>query len=267
MNRRQLLALLPAAAWGQSAAMRRGREIVDQVVAALGGDKFLGMEDRTEAGRMYSFYREQLRGLSKATLYTRYLTPPDGPPDGKVYARERQSFYRDAKKEDYAILFDEQKGWSITYRGASPLPVETINRYRDTTLRNLFYILRQRLKEPGLIIEFTGSEIVDNIPVDRVTFTDSDNTSVVADFHKSTHLPVRQVFYRRDPVTRERHEELTRFDKYRDVGGVQWPYNFQRERDGERIFQLFSESVTINNDLTDSLFTLSTDMKVLPAPR
>ena len=42
-----------------------------------------------------------------------------------------------------------------------------------------------------------------------------------------------------------------------------WPYNLQRERDGERIFQLYSEQVTINDDLTDSLFTLPLDMKVL----
>lgn len=264
MTRRQLLGLLPAAcAHAQSQNIRRGREIVDEVLEALGGAKFLSMEDRTEAGRMYSFYREQLRGLSKATLYTRYLTPPAGPSEGKVYQRERQSFYRDAKKEDYAILFDEQKGYSVTYRGATPLAPDVISRYQDSTLRNVLYILRQRLKEPGLIIEYSGSEVVDNTPVDRVTFTDSENTSVAADFHKSTRLPVRQVFYRRDPITRERRQEVTRFDKYRDVGGVKWPYNFQRERDGERIFQLYSEEVTINNSLTDDLFTLPTDMKLL----
>ncbi|MCC7234598.1 MAG: hypothetical protein IT163_04800 [Bryobacterales bacterium] len=267
MNRRQMLALIPAAARGQSQAMRRGREIVDLVLAALGGEKFLAMEDRTESGRMYSFYREQLRGLAKATLYTRYLTPPDGPARGKVYVRERQSFYRDPKKEDYAILFDETKGWSITYRGAAPLPAETIARFQDTTLRNIFYLLRQRLQEPEMIVEYNGSEIVDNAPVDRVTFTDSANTSVAAEFHTSTHLPVRQVFFRRDPVTRERREEVTRFDKYRDVGGVMWPFTMQRERDGERIFQLYSESVKINGDLTDSLFTLPEDTKVLPPPR
>ena len=265
MTRRQLLAMVPAGcARAQSEKLRRGRQIVDEVLAALGGPKFLAMEDRTEAGRMYSFYREQLRGLSKATLYTRYLTPPSGPAEGRVYLRERQSFYRDAKKEDYAILFDEKNGWNITFRGASPLAPDAVERFRDTTLRNIFYILRQRLNEPGLIIEYSGSEVVDNTPIDRVTFTDSENTSVDADFHTSTRLPVRQIFYRRDPITRERRQELTRFDKYRDVGGVKWPYNFQRERDGERIFQLYSEQVTVNSSLTDELFTLSPDMKVLP---
>ena len=152
MTRRQLLALFPAAAArAQTERTRRGREIVNQVLAALGGEKFLAMEDRTEAGRMYSFYREELRGLSKATLYTRYLTPSKGAPEGKVYTRERQSFYRDAKKEDYAILFDEESGWSITFRGATPLAPDVLNRYHDTTLRNIFYILRQRLEEPGMI--------------------------------------------------------------------------------------------------------------------
>jgi len=265
MTRRQLLILAPVARLrGQSESMLRGRQIVDEVIAALGGQKFMEMEDRVEAGRMYSFYREQLRGLAKASLYTRYLTAPAAPPGGKVYQRERQSFYRDPKKEDYAILFDEEKGWSITFRGAAPLSADTVSRYRDTTVRNVFYILRQRMKEPGLIIEHTGSDVIDNTPVDRIVFTDSENTAVAVEVHKSTRLPVRQVSYRRDPVTRERREEVTRFDKFRNVDGVMWPFNFQRERDGERIFQLFSEQVKINSSLTDELFTLSTDMKVLP---
>src|SRR5262249_53268835 len=54
-------------------ADKRGKQVIDDAVAALGGAKFLAMEDRVEAGRAYSFYREQLSGLSIAKIYTRYL--------------------------------------------------------------------------------------------------------------------------------------------------------------------------------------------------
>ena len=56
--------------------------------------------------------------------------------------------------------------------------------------------------------------------------------------------------------------------EHRDAGGgVLWPYVIQRERDGERIFEIYSESVQVNQGLTDELFTLSADMKVLPPSR
>jgi hypothetical protein len=76
------------------------------------------------------------------------------------------------------------------------------------------------------------------------------------------------VFYRRDPKTRQRFEEVTAFSKYRDVGGgVQWPLTIQRERDGEKIFEIFSETVAINQDLDESVFSLPVNMKVLPPAR
>lgn len=63
-------------AWGQAAQTKaeiRGRKIVDDALAALGGNTFLTMMDRTESGRAYSYYHDQISGLSIAKIYTRYL--------------------------------------------------------------------------------------------------------------------------------------------------------------------------------------------------
>lgn len=241
----------------------RGRQIVDEAIKALGGRAFLEVKDRTETGRVYSFYREQLRGLSVARIYTRYLTPPAPPARAEgMLVRERQSFGK--KEEEYAVLFDEFKGWQITFRGARPLPAETLERYQDSTRRNFFYIVRERLGEGGLTMEYQGAEVIENTPVSVVEINDAANNSVLVHFHQSTKLPVRQIFHRRD-AQRVRHEEMTVFSKYRDVGGgVMWPYSITRFRDGEKIFEIFSESVVINQDLDDQLFTLPASMKILP---
>jgi hypothetical protein len=264
------LALLLAAISPAQSREARGKEILQAAVEALGGDHFLTMKDRTEIGRVYSFYREQLAGLAKAIIYTRYLTAPDPPKSGEIYSRERTSYgasQQNRKKEDYAVLFDEFKGYQITYRGARPIPDPILARYRDTLSRNIFYILRYRMKEPGLIIEYMGSDVDDNHPVERVRITDAENDSVEVLFSKSTRLPVKQVFYRRDPQTRERNEEVTRFDKYLESAGALWPHVVMRERNGERIFQMFSEVVEINTGLTDELFALPGDVKMLPPAR
>ena len=57
---------------------------------------------------------------------------------------------------------------------------------------------------------------------------------------------------------------MTRYSKYRQVGnGVLWPYDTERERDGEKIFELYSEKVTVGDDLNDSMFALPPGVKIL----
>jgi hypothetical protein len=234
---------------------------VEEAVEALGGAKFREMQDREEYGRVYSFYNSRLSGLSLATIRTRYLVYPGKPEPGKLYVRERQTF---GKKQDYSVMFDEENGYSITFRGAAPLPDATLDRYRDSTRRNVFYILRQRLGEPGLIMEARGGEIFDNQPTDVVDFTDTDNIVVSVQFHQSTRLPVRQTFFRRNPVSKEKDEEQTVYSKYRDVSGVKWPFAITRHRNGEKVYEIFSETVKVNLDLPDQFFTLPDNMKIRP---
>jgi hypothetical protein len=247
-------------------AEERGERIIRESFEALGGQRFLEMRDRVERGRVYSFYQQRLRGFSVATLYTRYLTRAEPPRPEDLYVRERQSFGKD--KEMFAYLFDEKTGYEITFRGARPMPEPIILRYQDTARRNVLYIFRQRLGEPGLKTRFLGTDILDNQPVEIVEIYDANNDSVTVYFHRSTRFPLMQTWVRRDPKTRERFEEVTRYGNFRDVGGgVHWPYHIRRERNGERIFEQFSETVAINQNLDDSLFMLPAGTKVLPPAR
>ncbi|MFN0104141.1 MAG: hypothetical protein ACKV2U_18910 [Bryobacteraceae bacterium] len=227
----------------------RGRTIVEQSLAALGGAKFLAMENRMEQGRLYSFYREQLNGLATARVYTKYEQPAGA---GLIGIRERQSFGK--KDEEYAFLFTDKEGVQVTYRGVRPLPAGQYEKYVDTTMRNVFYMLRYRLNEPGMLFEFKETAVFDNNPVEVVDITDAENRTVTVYFHRTTHLPIRQVFHRRDPESKLRIEEMTVYNKYRDVSGVMWPWSIVRFRDGNKIFEMYSESVSINGKLDGSLF-------------
>jgi len=247
------LLLVSLTAFAQTAAEQRGRKLIDQAVQALGGEKFLKMEDRVESGRAYSFYRDELSGLSLAKIYTRYITVAQGKTGEQLGVRERQAF---GKGEDNSVLFNENGAWEITWRGAKELPKERFERYRDTTLRNILYLLRQRLHEPGMIFEARASDVFENQPVDIVDITDAQNSMVTVYFHQSTHLPIRQVYSRRNAETKDRDEEVTLFSRYREVNGVQWPHQMRRERNGEKVYEIFADSVAINKDLTDDNFVL-----------
>jgi len=248
-----VFALFAAFSTAETPAAARGKKVIDDTIAALGGEKFLKMQDRIESGRAYSFYRDNLSGLSIAKIYTRYLTVDPTNSAHELGQRERQSF---GKNEDSAVVLREDSGANITYRGPKPLPVEEFERYRETTLHNLFYILRQRLHEPGMDFEYVGSDVVDRVPVDIVDIIDASNFTVRVFIHQTTKLPVKQSFSRLDPKTKDRDEEVTRFDRYRDNQGIQWPQQITRERNGDKIYQIFAESVSFNQDLTDDLFTI-----------
>src|ERR1051325_8216313 len=125
MNRAILVLLagcLCAPAFAAETRQERGNRVIHEALQALGGDAFLHMQDRVEFGRAYSFYREQLTGLSVAKIYTRYVTPAPG----QLAMRERDSFGKvDARsqelKESNAVLFNEEGAFEITYRGVRPL--------------------------------------------------------------------------------------------------------------------------------------------------
>ncbi|MGH9665449.1 MAG: hypothetical protein ACRD9L_13580, partial [Bryobacteraceae bacterium] len=181
-----LLACAPTAP-GET-IQERGTRVVKDALAALGGSRYLGMEDRVEKGRAYSFYREDLSGLAIATIYTRYLTPKTSKGLGQ---RVRQAF---GKNEDSWDLFlEDGEGWDVTYHGARPIEQTLLDRYRDSTLNDVFYILREKWNTPGMIYESRGADVVDNQPVEIVDITDPDNRVVTVYFHQSTNLPVRQV--------------------------------------------------------------------------
>jgi len=221
---------------------QRGKRVVDECVEALGGPKFLAVDNVVLTGRAYSFYRDQVTGLSIARIARHWLNNVHDA-SKTLAVVEREDF---GKKLDYGVLFQQDEAYDITFRGARPLPDERFSRYRFSTTYDIFYILRERLHEPGMIFESRGADVWDNVPVEIVDITDKDNQTVTVYFHQTTKLPVRQVLSVLDPKTGERNEEVTLYTKYREVDGVQWPMTVQRNRNGEKSYEMFADTLEIN---------------------
>jgi hypothetical protein len=253
---------LALAAPGET-SKERGRRLLDKIIAALGGDNFRGMQTRTELGRAYSFYRDQLNGLAVARIYTKYLEPEEKPSgDGAgILELQRQVF---GKKLEDAVLFTTAEAFDVTFRGAKPLADDRVKQFHESTLQDIFYILRERLSEPGMEFESPGPDVIENQPVEALDIFDSSNRSIRVWVNSSTFLPIKQRFTRWDPTINDHREEVTRYSKYRDVGhGVMWPFDTQRERDTEKIFEMYSEKVTVNDALPESMFELPNGIKIL----
>jgi hypothetical protein len=119
------------------------------------------------------------------------------------------------------------------------------------------------MHEP-LIFESRGADVLQNAPVEIVDITDGDNRTTTVYFHQITKLPVREVFSRRNVVTKDNDEEITLFSKYREVDGIQWPFAVERQRNGEKTFEIFADSVKFNDPkVQGNLFELPADIKLL----
>jgi len=259
MTRRTFaLSLAATTTFAAETSKERGRRLVEKVVAGLGGDAFRNMQTRTETGRASSFYRDHLTGYSIAHLYTKYL-PPNA--HAGILELQRQTF---GKKQDDAVLYTENDAYEVTYRGAKPFAEDKIKQFREATLHDIFYILRQRLSEPGLEFEAAGIDVVENQPVEALDIFDSENRNVRVWVNSDSFLPVKQRYYRWDPTINDRREEVTRYTTYRDAGnGVMWPHTTSRERDTEKTSEMRSERVTVNDSLPDSMFELPNGIKIL----
>lgn len=235
----------------------KAKQIIDQSIAALGGEHFLKMQTRVESGRVYSFFRDQLSGLAIAKIYTEYAS--EKPAKG-LAVREREVF---GKKEDYSVLFLGDQAWDLTFRGARPITDENWQKYLRTTENDILYILRVRHDEPGMQYDYVGTDVYQSVHVEKVDITDSEDRTVRVYFDHNTMLPVREEFSWIDPDTKYHNDEATDFDKYRNAGGVMWPYTVERERNGYKTYQKFAEKVEIDQSLPAKMFELPPGVKLL----
>ena len=109
-----------------------------------------------------------------------------------------------------------------------------------------------------------GADVYERQPVEIVDITDAADFTVTVYFNQITKLPIRQTYRRRNLQFGDFDTEVTYFGKYHDVGGgVQWPFDLWRERNGDKIYEMYAQSVQINQNLKEGLFTLPGNIKIL----
>ena len=250
-----LAALLTSA---QTSSPNKGKQVIDEAIAALGGDRFLQMQSRVASGRIYSFFHDQMSGLDVATIYVEYAARK---PAKGLAVREREVL---GKKQDYSYLFLSDQGFDVTFRGARPIPDESWERYQRTTQNDILYLLRFRHDEPGIQYDYVGSEVELTTHVEIVDITDASDLTIRVYFDHNTKLPVRESYQWLDAETKQHDDEITTFDKWRDAGaGVMWPYTIERERNGYKAYQMFANKVEVGKPLPPAIFDLPPGAKLL----
>jgi hypothetical protein len=236
----------------------QGRQMIDKAIAALGDSSFTHLRTVTTYGRIYGFFHDQLSGLDIARTYREF---DDVLPAKGLGVKERQVL---GKKQDYGYLYLPDQAFDLTFRGARPIPDENWEKYKRATQNDILYILRFRMKEPGLQFDYVGSDVLISNHVEIVDVSDANDLVIRVYFDHNTMLPIKQTYSWLDPATHERNDEVTIYDKWRNAGfGVMWPFSIERQRNGYKTYQSFCESVEVDKALPAKIFDLPEGSKIL----
>jgi hypothetical protein len=222
---------------------RKAKAVLDRMIQALGGPAYLGIQDVSQQGRTYSFYHG--RPSSVGTVFWRFYKYPD---------RERIEL---TKQRDVAFVYNGNKGYELTYKGAALEDEKTLTDYLRRRQHSLDWVIRKWLNEPGIALFYEGSTVAEERPAEQVTILNSKNESVTLFVSTDNHLPVKKSYSWRDPLDKLRSTEDEVYDGYRNVQGIMTPFSVTRFLNGEMSNQRFLNSVTYNSGVSDSLFNTS----------
>jgi hypothetical protein len=219
---------------------RKAKALIDQAIAALGGQTYLTIRDREQQGRGYGFHHGRAEG--GGNVFWDFIEYPD---------KERIEI---TKERDVAQLYVANKAWEITYKGPRPIDPKDLDQYVRRRHFSLDSVLRNWVNAAGVILLHEGNAIAAQHPAQRVTLVNAQNESVTLFFDDDTHLPVKKMFEWRDPVDRQKNLEEEVYENYRSVSGIMAPFNVTRFFNGDMASQRFFNSVTINQGLDPAMF-------------
>jgi len=229
-----------AATAAKDPSVAKAKQVLDDMIRALGGETYLNVRSMTSEGRSYAFWQGRPSGMG--LVFWRFWQWPD---------KDRIEL---TKQRDVVELNVGDKGYEITYKGTAtqdPKQVEDYLRRRDHSLET---VVRKWLAAPGTMILSSGTAIVEQNMADVVTVLSGNNDSVTLSVDPRTHLPVRKSFSYRDPLDRQMDEDTEIFSNYRLVQGVNTPYSTVRLENGEMRNQRFITNIAYNTELAPTLF-------------
>ncbi len=224
----------------QKASDARDRALLDSMVKALGGDKWLNLPGFMVTGRTSAFYKGKPTGATSD--FESYHAFPD---------KDRTVL---GKKHDVVEILNGNEGWEVTYKGKSPIPQKDVDDAVRRRNHSIEVAIRQWLKDPATLLIDGGQTTVERHLVDRVTLLSPDNDNITLELDAQSHLPVRRTFEWRDPLYKDKNTDADEYDNYHDVSGIQTPFTVTRFHNDDMTNQRFLYSAVYGGVVPPDMF-------------
>ncbi|HKF47908.1 MAG TPA: hypothetical protein VKB38_11175 [Terracidiphilus sp.] len=214
---------------------QKAHQALDAMIAALGGDAWLNMQNRMEHGHAAGFYHGN---PDPGTLEEfEYHSWPD---------RDRVDV---TKHRDVVEFFIGREGWEVTYRGKHKLPQDQVDDYLRRRDHSIETAVKVWMKDPKTIFVFEGQHLAARHLADQVTLISPENEALTILMDTQTHLPLRRVFQWRDTEYKDKNTDAEEYDNYHTVGGLPTPFMITRFKNDELVRQFFVDKVEYNQSL------------------
>jgi hypothetical protein len=245
----------------QSAA--KAKQVLQQVITALGGQAYLNVRDTQCDGRAAQFGTAGT--LMGFTLFRDLWLLPDKNRTEYFTKGEHTILGFFLGTDDLLIthggamitVFNGKEGWSLDKSGVSDQAEDLVKNFNEQVMSGMNNMLRRRMNEPGVEVQYGGTDLIDLKEAEWIEFTDSDHRLMRLGIDKFTHLPLRWVVATRDPETRVTTENITSYTQYLALNGVKSPLSIELSRNDRKLSQTFLTSCKFNSDLAAQLFTRS----------
>jgi len=225
----------------------KAKELVTQMIQALGGDAYLHCTDVTQEGRTNGFYHGQPTGGTAP--FWRFYKFPD---------KERVEL---TKQRDWIVIHNGGRGTETTFHGTRPEDDDTNREYILRDQYSIDNVLRKWLHAPGTVLFYDGQGFTDNHQVEKVTVASATNQQETFFIDISSRLPIRKSFTVRDPKYKEKDTYSDIYSEYRLIQGIQTPMVVTRMKNDEMVSQRFLSKVSYNEGLKDELFVPPTTIQ------
>jgi hypothetical protein len=223
----------------QSAA--KAKALLQEEIAALGGQAYLSVHDYVCEGRLAQFAHSG--DINAYPPFKDFWILPD---------KNRTEW---DKKATIVDLFAGNEGWSLDRSGVNDQSAAALADFHEQIKVDMDNVLRYRLNEDGMTFRYAGADIVDLQQIEWVELVDKDDTTMRFALDQSTHLPVQYQVITRNPVTRERSEKDTLYSEYIPISGVNTPRKVAQSQDGRQIYAAAYNDCQYNTNLDAYLFT------------
>ena len=231
----------PAEEPAEEIPLGKAEQVLQKVIEALGGEAYLNVRNFYREGRLYDFDHGQL--ASAGLRFRNYVAFPD------------KEWMEYGKKGKIAYLNNDAEGWELDKQGINEQTPEAIENWQEGNRRDFEYLFRFRVKEDNLPLYYLGKEYLDNRMAHIIEIVDTDNEGIKLYIDASTYLPMQIHYSRHSALRRGRVQVAEYYGKYVTVDGIRIPLHISRDRDGQRVFEVFMNSVTLNEDLTENFFS------------
>ena len=243
-GRRQRRSPAVAPALTQTQRDQHARQLLDQMVAALGGDLWLNRHDMETQGHTAAFFHGQPTG-AVVDFWDFRQFPGD---------LERIEY---TKKRDDVLLFNATAGYEITYKGKIALPKDQLDDVLRRRHHSIEEVVRTWLKAPGVMIVGEGTSMVERRIADKVTILAADNDAVTLELDATTHLPLRRTFETRNEKFKDLDEDAEEYDDYHTLQGLATAFTVSRFHNGDLANQKFIIKAKYNLHPDAALFDVN----------